>query len=172
MKIYIKSTTEAGNTVISELKSYLKGPADLGAKLLINRVTKEDISDKDLANAVNFIDIALQVADKISDKLGVTPEIYSPFDNKIEIINLPGTAYTSIDSTDIDSYADNWVAIFLKFFKRNYKATISTEGILTPNQYIDKMLSYVSNNVYAIDDEDKLRKAISGIITPTYRRNK
>ena len=61
MKIYIKSTTEAGNAVISELKSYLKGPADLAAQLLIDRVTKEDISDNRLAEAVNSLDLSISV---------------------------------------------------------------------------------------------------------------
>lgn len=171
MKIYIKSTTRAGEPVISELKSYLKGPADLAAQLLIDRVTKEDISDDRLAEVVNSLDLSISVCDIISDKLGVCPKVYSPSGSSIEIINLPGTSYTEINSsdTDINSYANDWVGEFTQFCKKNYKSTITNKG--TPNEYINKMLQYIINNVYEVTDENKLRNAIRKVIAPTYRRN-
>lgn len=175
MKIYIKSTTKAREPVISELKSYLKGPADLAAQLLIDRVTKEDISDDRLAEAVNSLDLSISVCDIVSDKLGVCPKVYSPSGSSVEIVNLPGTSYTRINSsdTDINSYANDWVAEFTQFCKKNYKSTIISKRKLTlaPNEYIDKVFQYITNNVYEVTDENKLRKAIREVITPTYRRN-
>lgn len=173
MKIYIKSTTKAGEPVISELKSYLKGPADLAAQLLIDRVTKEGISDDRLAEVVNSLDLSISVCDNVSDKLGVCPKVYSPSGSSVEIINLPGTAYTRINSsdTDINSYANDWVGEFTQFCKKNYKSTITNKGKLTPNEYINKMFQYIINNVYEVTDENKLRNAIREVIMPTYRRN-
>ena len=173
MKIYIKSTTKAGEPVISELKSYLKGPADLAAQLLIDRVTKEGISDDRLAEVGNSLDLSISVCDNVSDKLGVCPKVYSSSGSSVEIINLPGTVYTKINSsdTDINSYANDWVGEFTQFCKKNYKSTITNKGKLTPNEYIDKMFQYIVNNVYEVTDENKLRKVIREVITPTYRRN-